>query len=456
MPVDASIYSQLTPQRPVEGPLDQYGRAMQIKNLMGAGELQGLQIGEARRGIEEQQRLRDLFGTTSNPTASQVMAISPTSGMNYQKYLLDREKSQAAIDKDRAESTSRNIKTMRDLIAQASSDADMPVLKEMALKLFGPELATKIGVPDRFDPNWQRTKIMSADDLLKRINPEGKVVDQGGTTGLVNPYTGVPIGPRLPKTLSPADEIAADRARTARAEAAYGGVPLPPSSIPGDVVPAAAPAPAATAPSPQAAPTVPAPTAAAAPDDTAGMTPKARDELRAKRIAAKPQETQSAITLTQTLDNVINMGVKLYNHKGLGAVTGRILGKEGGYAREATQAASQDAADAQALIDTLKSQIGVQTLQAMRAASKSGGAVGQVSEKEWPILQNQLGALQQTQGTPAFKENLRAVLETLQRMRENEVLAYKRVYGDPGLPPAPKIPQTPSTTSGKIKFLGFE
>ena len=62
MPVDASIYGKLRTQPQMEGPMDQFGRAMQIKNLMGAGQLQGLQLQQAQQGMEEQQKLRALFG----------------------------------------------------------------------------------------------------------------------------------------------------------------------------------------------------------------------------------------------------------------------------------------------------------------------------------------------------------------------------------------------------------
>lgn len=104
MPIDASIYSQLgRGATPLEGPLDQFGRAMQVKNLMGQSQLQGLQIGEAQRGIEEQQKLRTLFGGGATPTTQQVMAVSPSSGIAYGKSQAEQQAARANLLKQDSE-----------------------------------------------------------------------------------------------------------------------------------------------------------------------------------------------------------------------------------------------------------------------------------------------------------------------------------------------------------------
>jgi hypothetical protein len=47
----------------------------------------------------------------------------------------------------------------------------------------------------------------------------------------------------------------------------------------------------------------------------------------------------------------------------------------------------------------------------MRDASKTGGAVGQVTEREWPRLENMLSNLDPRQGKPQFMKNLARVKE---------------------------------------------
>jgi len=66
----------------------------------------------------------------------------------------------------------------------------------------------------------------------------------------------------------------------------------------------------------------------------------------------------------------------------------------------------------------------------MRDASKTGGAVGNVTEKEWPRLEAQMGALQQSQSTAQFKKNLAAVKQTIFRMSAAVQKEYGDIYGE--------------------------
>lgn len=61
------------------------------------------------------------------------------------------------------------------------------------------------------------------------------------------------------------------------------------------------------------------------------------------------------------------------------------------------------------LVNTIKANIGFDRLQQMRAASPTGGALGQVSEQENKLLQSTIGALEQSQGKDQFLYNLRRV-----------------------------------------------
>lgn len=61
------------------------------------------------------------------------------------------------------------------------------------------------------------------------------------------------------------------------------------------------------------------------------------------------------------------------------------------------------------LVNTIKANIGFDRLQQMRAASPTGGALGQVSEQENKLLQSTIGALEQSQSKEQFLYNLRRV-----------------------------------------------
>lgn len=62
--------------------------------------------------------------------------------------------------------------------------------------------------------------------------------------------------------------------------------------------------------------------------------------------------------------------------------------------------------DVQALIDTIRANIGFDQLQAMRDASPTGGALGQVTERELQFLQALLGNIQPGQSAGQLKQNL--------------------------------------------------
>ena len=180
--------------------------------------------------------------------------------------------------------------------------------------------------------------------------------------------------------------------------------------------PAAPNAPMAQAPQ-AAAPSLETPQTAPSPLSPLNVPPKEKARLEAER----PQQTLAATTNLNNLHNSMTEIDRLMSQPGLANITGPVAGRTPNLTGAAT--------NAQANLDTLKSQIGVHTLQAMRDASKTGGAVGQVTEKEWPILQNQLGALQQAQTTAEFRKNLGYVKETMQRVQDNVKKSYEMTYG---------------------------
>lgn len=65
-----------------------------------------------------------------------------------------------------------------------------------------------------------------------------------------------------------------------------------------------------------------------------------------------------------------------------------------------------DAGDISASLDTIKGNIAFDKLQAMRAASPTGGALGSVTENELRLLQSTLGSLEQSQSQEQFLRNL--------------------------------------------------
>jgi hypothetical protein len=86
---------------------------------------------------------------------------------------------------------------------------------------------------------------------------------------------------------------------------------------------------------------------------------------------------------------------------GLGSLTGAVPGTP--------------ARNFRADLDTLKANIAFGELQAMREASKTGGALGQIAIRELELLESTLGALDQGQGPNNFKKNLQKIKASLSR-----------------------------------------
>ena len=76
------------------------------------------------------------------------------------------------------------------------------------------------------------------------------------------------------------------------------------------------------------------------------------------------------------------------------------------------------ARDFKAKLDTLHANISFNEITEMREASKTGGALGQVSERELALLQSSLGALDQGQSEEQFKKELTKVVDSLERWKQ--------------------------------------
>lgn len=121
----------------------------------------------------------------------------------------------------------------------------------------------------------------------------------------------------------------------------------------------------------------------------------------AERAAVQPkreaQQKQIANVVVQDIDRAINT-IDTATLPTTGAA-GAMLSNIGGTA----------ARDVRALIDTIKANAGFAELQKMRDNSPTGGALGQVSEREIAYLQATIGNLEQSQSAEQLKDNLRRV-----------------------------------------------
>lgn len=110
------------------------------------------------------------------------------------------------------------------------------------------------------------------------------------------------------------------------------------------------------------------------------------------------------------------------------------------------------AADLKSVIDTVKANIGFDELQAMRQASPTGGALGQVAVQELNMLQAVLGNLDSIQSPAQLKDQLDAVFKQYNKAYKAVVANYEQRAANQGIPEnAPVIrpgAQQPARTGG--------
>jgi hypothetical protein len=160
-------------------------------------------------------------------------------------------------------------------------------------------------------------------------------------------------------------------------------------------------------------------------------------------------DTANLESSTAGLNRMQASANELLNHPGLKSITGL---RGALYNVPGTAAA-----DAQAKLENLKSQVGFSVLQAMRDASKTGGALGNVSDAEGKRLEANLAALQNAQSYDQFRTELQKILtfteESKGRLRSAYNLKHKdRVPGAAEAPPvvAPGAGAPPAATPPKV------
>lgn len=150
-----------------------------------------------------------------------------------------------------------------------------------------------------------------------------------------------------------------------------------------------------------------------------GIAPK---ELQ-KREAALPAATASIKGFEANSDSFIADLKKLRDHPGLSEITGFAAGRLPGITEEGRAA--------QALYDKIVAKGGFKALQDLRDASKTGGALGNISNQEGKQLTASFAAIQRTQDAKDVQASIDQAIGDIEgaktRMREayDSTYAYK-------------------------------
>jgi len=172
---------------------------------------------------------------------------------------------------------------------------------------------------------------------------------------------------------------------------------------------------------PAAPPKTPAPRGAAAPAAApAGPEGALPQKEIDKREATYPKVTAVLRGFETNADTLIDKLTRLRDNPGLSGITGLVFGR--------TPAITPEARDALAELDTILARGGFAELAAMRQASPTGGALGNISNKEVEFLRSAFGSLDRVQDTETFKKKINDVIKQLQTSKRNVLEEYENTY----------------------------
>lgn len=146
-----------------------------------------------------------------------------------------------------------------------------------------------------------------------------------------------------------------------------------------------------------------------------------QDKKDEKKKAEYNKDYSSLVGSFDALDRLSEQANKVLKHPGLGGVTG-IRGK-------IPDVPGSDAANARAELEALQAQVGFAVLQNMRNNSRTGGALGNVSDAEGRRLEAALGAIKTSQSADQLRDNLKKVADYSVKSKDNLTKVFKVKHG---------------------------
>lgn len=147
--------------------------------------------------------------------------------------------------------------------------------------------------------------------------------------------------------------------------------------------------------------------------------PLAPKELQ-KREAKYPQASAAFRSSTNEIDTLVKDLKSLRGLPGLAGITGGIEGRIGSISEKSTRA--------QALLDKIMARGQFRELQNLRNASPTGGALGNISDKENAALRAAFAALDQSQGLKSFQQAIDDAISQAEFSKGNLQQTYDDTY----------------------------
>lgn len=374
------------------------------ENRLQALAIQGdqMKLDEARRGIQQQNALAGLLQRSDafdaqggiNPSLlPEVARVAPGQALGFSKAIQGQRKALSDAQKAQLDQAKTQLDLVGRLLGGVTDENSYQAARMQAQQLGIP----LTGVPDRFDPAWVQQQVQSTltyKDQLDQIYRQQGIDIQRERLDLER------TAPRGQVVDTAEGVMIVDpRSGASRPAVAAGGQPVM--------------------------------------GQRAAEAERRSNERRIEAIEAQQAVDNSAANL----DRLSAEARSIMNDPALKRITGPmgILPNWPGGA----------AADVQARLETLKSQAGFAVLQAMRDASKTGGALGNVSNFEVQALQNNLAALDTSQSPEAFIASLQRIIDYADGVKTRMGEAYTRQFGatQPATPAQSGVTAAPAAAS---------
>lgn len=369
MPIDPNIPLQ-TRTAQFESPANQLAMANEA-----------MKFGEMNRAVEEQNKLNEYLRSgvdLSKPEARQELVKYGKTGLAYGKALAEQEKLGYESKKTKAESELKTFELAKQRTADlAFNPSDNNVKAHLEDGVLRGDLT-----PQQAQAQWQLVSKMDGVQRKQYFTDLGMKVDERAKLAEQSRHNRVTEG------------ISAGHLDVARKGLTQGTIPAGyRMSADGKTL--------------EAIPGGPT------------TTPLAPKELQA-REAKYPMATQAVKTVESKADKLIADIQTLANHPGLDSITGTVYGR--------TPSATKEGRAAQALYDSIVARGGFQELAAMRAASPTGGALGNVSNQEGQQLKDAFATLSRTQDASDLRKQLIRTADEVRGAKQRVREAYDMTY----------------------------
>lgn len=385
----------------LQNPVEAYGNMMKLQQMQQQNELAALQMQRAQRDIEVENRLAQLYGRPNvDPTSPEFMrevySISPLRGPAIQKSVLELEK-----EKRLADAASEDLATKR----IANARAALPSITPESWSAWRADTIKKLPgltnlIPEAYSDEARLRLMQSADQYLAERKP--MVVAPGASVykpGETTPMFTAPEKAAAPTELMRNYEYAKrqgfkgslfDYEREIKLASRTPAQPSAPVAVVDDAT---------------------GKIKYVTREEAFGKTPAAALEALPpkeiqKREAALPQAKSSVTSFEAKTDAFIKDLESLRDDPGLDQITGPIYGR--------TPSVSREGSRAQSTYNKIFAKGGFQGLQDLREASKTGGALGNVSNEEGRRLEaSVVGGLDRTQHIDDVKKGINTLIEDL-------------------------------------------